>query len=47
MLVGVSAGDPVTLASVVAVLTLVALIAGGLPARRAVRIEPTEALADS
>jgi predicted permease len=47
MLVGVSAGDPLTLASVVAVLTLVALIAGGLPARRAVRIEPTEALADT
>lgn len=46
MLFGVGAGDPITLVTVVAVLTLVALLASGLPARRAVRIAPTEALAD-
>jgi predicted permease len=47
MLFGVGAGDPVTLAAVVAVLLMVALVASGVPARRAVRIQPTEALAEA
>ena len=47
MLFGVGSGDPLTLAAVVSVLLLVALVASGVPARRAVRVQPTEALAES
>jgi ABC-type antimicrobial peptide transport system permease subunit len=41
---GVSGADPVTLALVVALLIVVALIASWLPARRAMRINPITAL---
>jgi putative ABC transport system permease protein len=47
MLYGVGSGDPLTLVTVVAVLLLVALLASALPARRAVRVQPTEALAEA
>jgi putative ABC transport system permease protein len=47
MLFGVGSGDPLTLSAVVSVLLLVALVASGVPARRAVRVQPTEALAES
>jgi predicted permease len=43
-LYGVSASDPVTLAGVVAVLFLTALLAGYLPGRRAAAIDPVRAL---
>jgi len=43
-LVGVSARDPVTLGVVVAVLTIVAASAALIPALRAARIDPLEAL---
>jgi putative ABC transport system permease protein len=36
--------DPLTLVTVAAVLGLVAILAGYLPARRAVRVNPTIAL---
>jgi ABC-type lipoprotein release transport system permease subunit len=39
-----SASDPVVLVGVVLVLEAVALLAGWLPARRAVSVSPTEAL---
>jgi ABC-type lipoprotein release transport system permease subunit len=39
-----SATDPLVLVSVVVVLEVVALLAGWLPARRAVAVSPTEAL---
>ena len=39
-----SAADPVVFVTVIVVLQLVALLAGWLPARRAARISPTEAL---
>lgn len=43
-LVGVDAKDPLTLASVVAVLAVSALLASILPARRAAQVDPKEAL---
>jgi putative ABC transport system permease protein len=44
LLVGVSAQDPTIFASVPATLILVAILASWLPARRASRIQPVEAL---
>ena len=47
MLFGVSASDPVTLAAVAFVLVAVAALAGYVPVRRAVRVDPMEALRHS
>ena len=44
LLFGVTAGDPQTFIGMIAILTIVALVAGFLPARRASRIEPMVAL---
>lgn len=44
LLYGVTATDPLTLATAIAVLVLVTMAAGVLPARRAVRIDPMIAL---
>ncbi len=44
LLFGVTAGEPQTFLAMAAVLTIVALAAGYLPARRASRIEPMVAL---
>jgi predicted permease len=44
LLYGISAIDPITFASVPLAITIVALIASYLPARRATRVDPTTAL---
>jgi ABC-type lipoprotein release transport system permease subunit len=44
LLFGVEAGDPLSLIAVVALLILVAAAASFVPAQRAARIAPTEAL---
>jgi len=44
LLFGVTYGDPLTFSSAIAVLLLVAALAGYLPARRAARIDPMSAL---
>jgi ABC-type antimicrobial peptide transport system permease subunit len=44
MLYGVSAFDPIRLAAITAVLGLVAIVAGLLPALRAASIDPIQAL---
>jgi predicted permease len=44
MLYGVNASDPLTFAAMMIVLTLIALLAGYLPARRASRIDPMSVL---
>ena len=43
-LYGVSSADPLTLASIVVLLAVAALFACWLPARRAARVDPMEAL---
>ena len=44
MLFGVGAGDPATFLTVAVLLSLVALVAGYVPARRAARVDPAAAL---
>jgi ABC-type lipoprotein release transport system permease subunit len=43
-LFGVKAGDPVVFAAVIASLCAIALLAGGLPARKAATLDPMVAL---
>jgi ABC-type antimicrobial peptide transport system permease subunit len=44
LLYGVSTTDPVTYGGVIGLLAIAALAASWLPARRAARVQPTEAL---
>ena len=44
MLYGVTAADPLTYAGIAAALALAAFIANYIPARRATRVDPIEAL---
>jgi putative ABC transport system permease protein len=44
MLYGVRPADPTTFAAVVGLVVVIALAASYVPARRAARIDPTEAL---
>jgi len=44
LLFGISATDPFTFAGVAALLSLVALLASYIPARRAIRLDPNTAL---
>jgi len=44
LLFGITPGDPLTFVAMIAILTLVTVVAGYMPARRASRIEPMVAL---
>jgi putative ABC transport system permease protein len=44
LLFGVSARDPITIAGIISILTMVALLASYLPARRAMKLDPLDAL---